>query len=378
MVQTSVPIVFISYSHKDSRWLDDLRSMLSPLLRTGAIKVWWDGNIKPSAEWRREIDEALASARVAVLLVSRHFLASDFIVEMELRYLLQTAQTRKVKILWLLVSPCLHEHTALQEIQALNDIARPLSSLRGAAREHALKSACQVIAETAGFGTTTTRHRADRSTGQRTGSASHSAPARVSSEEARGFGAGGSVAPETSTSSFGGLALPLAQSESPQPSSLQSSQQRVHESREGCIRVFGSALIVVAAFMLYILLAVLITLPLAQIPTLRREVTPGNMMESLFWGCALAPLYYVLMAAALIHGIVVAVRAGGDNLMGAKICVVDVAVITILATIVQMIGSANRLALLPSLLGCLGALLVTLAIERWLARRLDHGASADH
>ncbi len=132
--------------------------MLAPLMRDGTVDVWWDGAIKPSQRWREEIEAALASARVAVLLVSPHFLASDFIVDEELTYLLEAARQRRVKILWALLAPCLYEQTPLQGFQALHDPARPLDSLRKPARTKALKSICQGIAE-AVRGATVPNHR---------------------------------------------------------------------------------------------------------------------------------------------------------------------------------------------------------------------------
>jgi hypothetical protein len=73
------PSVFLSCSHQDRPWLDRLNTMLAPLVRTGAVELWWDGQISPGKHWREEIDNAMASARVAVLLVSAPFLASEFI-----------------------------------------------------------------------------------------------------------------------------------------------------------------------------------------------------------------------------------------------------------------------------------------------------------
>jgi hypothetical protein len=110
------------------------------MVRNGVVEVWWDGTIKPSQKWRQEIDAALASARVAVLLVSRHFLASDFIINEELRYLLDAARQCQVKILWVLVSQCNYEETSLQEFQALHDVQRPLNSLSEAELDSALKA----------------------------------------------------------------------------------------------------------------------------------------------------------------------------------------------------------------------------------------------
>ncbi|MBW8876372.1 MAG: TIR domain-containing protein [Acidobacteria bacterium] len=144
------PTVFLSYSHQDRLWLERLSTMLAPLMRTGAVEFWWDGQIKAGAPWREEIDRAMASARVAVLLVSAPFLASKFIADVELPHFVNAARGRHVNLLWVPVSPCLHEHTPLAEIQAAHDPSRPLSTLSKAERDVALKAICQKIHEAAG------------------------------------------------------------------------------------------------------------------------------------------------------------------------------------------------------------------------------------
>lgn len=73
-------LVFVSYSHRETAFHDKLAIILKPWMRRG-LGYWADDYIQVGEHWERAIDGALHRARVGVLMVSPHFLASDFIVE---------------------------------------------------------------------------------------------------------------------------------------------------------------------------------------------------------------------------------------------------------------------------------------------------------
>jgi len=137
--------VFISYSHKDQKWFDDLKIHLEPLIREQNIKVWDDTQIEPGAVWRDEIQAALATAKVAVLLVSPNFLASNFISQNELPPLLEAAKAEGVKILWIPLRASNYKVTLIEQYQATHASDRPLNNIAAGRRDQAWVDICEII-----------------------------------------------------------------------------------------------------------------------------------------------------------------------------------------------------------------------------------------
>jgi len=78
---------FVSYARTDEElvvpFLEGLKEMLAPS-KTYKFKYWQDTEILPGETWLQEIQDALESCTLRLLLVSPAFLASSFITQEEL------------------------------------------------------------------------------------------------------------------------------------------------------------------------------------------------------------------------------------------------------------------------------------------------------
>jgi len=136
-VQVTKP-VFISYSHKDAKWLEKLKQFLRPLEDQELIRVWDDTEIRAGSDWLGDIRKALESARVAVFLVTQNFLDSPFIKEHELPKLIDAANSRGCLIFWIQVSSTTFEDTPLAKFQGVIPPNRPLDLMSDAEQSKVL------------------------------------------------------------------------------------------------------------------------------------------------------------------------------------------------------------------------------------------------
>ena len=138
--------IFISYSHKDKQWLDRLKASLQPLVFGEIITVWDDRSIPAGSNWLDEINKAVASARIAVLLVSIDFLASGFIHRKELPDLLKR-RDEGMGFFWVPIEKTLYKFTPLKDVQSAWDSDKPLSGLSDAELASALTDIATKLAE---------------------------------------------------------------------------------------------------------------------------------------------------------------------------------------------------------------------------------------
>lgn len=110
--------VFISYARADKACIKAIEPFLKGLERDCNITYWYDGKIVSGENGDEAIRKHMLRARVAILLVSQHFLVSDYIRNIELPELVDASKNEGVKILWLPISYCNWELTPIADYQA--------------------------------------------------------------------------------------------------------------------------------------------------------------------------------------------------------------------------------------------------------------------
>lgn len=141
-------MIFVSYSHADEKWRKEFEIISKPLSRLEGIKFWSDRNLK-AGEWEPQIESAMKEAVAALLLVSPNFLASDFIVEKELPYLMEAHEKRELMIFWMLLEPC--DYKRFPEIMRFQAMTtgnlEPMSKLREWQWKEIMVHGCGMIDE---------------------------------------------------------------------------------------------------------------------------------------------------------------------------------------------------------------------------------------
>jgi hypothetical protein len=76
---------FVSYSHLDREWFGKLRPLLKFNTPTRLAHVWHDHELRAGDRWDDEIRKELEQMDVFLCLLSNHFLASDYIIQVEVK-----------------------------------------------------------------------------------------------------------------------------------------------------------------------------------------------------------------------------------------------------------------------------------------------------
>jgi photosystem II stability/assembly factor-like uncharacterized protein len=103
--------IFVAYAHEDRRWFDpeyrfNLIPFLKESLRRDRAEFWFDKELMGGDEYKRLIESQIDKAQIALLMVSQHFLNSEFIETFELPRIAARAERKELVVVPVLVEPC--------------------------------------------------------------------------------------------------------------------------------------------------------------------------------------------------------------------------------------------------------------------------------
>jgi hypothetical protein len=119
--------VFFSYSHKDEALRNELETHLAMLKRDGSIETWHDRRILAGAELNNEIDENLEQADIVLLLVSAHFLASDYCFQREMTRALEKHRENSATVIPVFLRPCDWKGAPFGHLMGVPTDAKPVT-----------------------------------------------------------------------------------------------------------------------------------------------------------------------------------------------------------------------------------------------------------
>jgi hypothetical protein len=160
LTDSTKPITFISYAHEDQpekvvgdavQWLTFVQGYLRPAIKFGKIDIWIDRLMRGGDDWDDEIESKLRNCDIFILLVSRHSMSSDYVVDKEIE-IIRERQTKgeDVHFYPILLTPT--PKYALDIVRDKNmrpHDAKPLSSYSLNDREQQMADAADEIVQIA-------------------------------------------------------------------------------------------------------------------------------------------------------------------------------------------------------------------------------------
>jgi len=124
----SQPKIFISYSHKDEVHKDELQSWLKSLQYSFEINVWEDRQIQIGDDWSEEISKAMETAEFIILLISKDFLASDFIQDVEVKRAFERHKKGEAVVMPVIIRPCYWQQKPISDVQVVPKDGKPVTT----------------------------------------------------------------------------------------------------------------------------------------------------------------------------------------------------------------------------------------------------------
>lgn len=144
--------IFCSYAHKDEPLREALDPHFALLRRQGVATYWTDREIYAGSDWASQIDHNLRTANVIILLLSAHFINSNYCFDIELKQAAARHLRGEAVVIPVVLQPCKWERVRVQcdagelelgQVQALPAKAQPVTKWRN--RQEAFDSIAEGV-----------------------------------------------------------------------------------------------------------------------------------------------------------------------------------------------------------------------------------------
>jgi len=119
--------LFFSYSHRDEELRNELETHMALLNRQGVISSWHDRRISAGSDFDKTISSELETSEIILLLVSAHFLASDYCYEEEMTRAIEKHTDGSAVVIPVILHPCDWHTAPFGHLRATPPDGRPVS-----------------------------------------------------------------------------------------------------------------------------------------------------------------------------------------------------------------------------------------------------------
>lgn len=120
--------LFISYSHKDKDFKDELVKNMSSLRRRNEIDIWQDEEILAGKDFEKEIFANLNQSEIICLLVSPDFINSDYCYSKELSIALERHKRYEAYVIPIIIRPSLWQKLSFGHLQVLPEDGKAVTT----------------------------------------------------------------------------------------------------------------------------------------------------------------------------------------------------------------------------------------------------------
>jgi internalin A len=118
--------LFISYSHKDELFRDELRGALTAYERKGELDVWDDTCLVSGQQWEGEILAKLGTADIIVFLLSNDFIRSEYCFTTEMELAKERDKAGESVIVPIVIRACNYNKLEWGKLQAILPNGKPV------------------------------------------------------------------------------------------------------------------------------------------------------------------------------------------------------------------------------------------------------------